>query len=54
MAVQYTSAGIASTIMAIVPILIIPPSIFLLHHHITLREIMGTIISIIGVALFFL
>jgi drug/metabolite transporter (DMT)-like permease len=54
MAVKYTSAGIASTIMAIVPILIIPPSIFLFHHKITVREIIGTVLSVGGVALFFL
>lgn len=54
MAVKYTSAGIASTIMAIVPILIIPPSIFLFHHKITVREIVGTLLSVTGVALFFL
>jgi drug/metabolite transporter (DMT)-like permease len=54
MAVKYTSAGIASTIMAMVPILIIPPSIFLFHHKITLREIIGTILSVAGVGLFFL
>jgi drug/metabolite transporter (DMT)-like permease len=54
MAIKYTSAGIASTIMAIVPILIIPPSIFLFHHKITVREIVGTVLSVGGVALFFL
>jgi drug/metabolite transporter (DMT)-like permease len=52
-AIQKTSAGIASTIMAIVPILIIPPSVFLFKHKITLREVIGTIISIAGVTLFF-
>jgi drug/metabolite transporter (DMT)-like permease len=54
MAVKYTSAGIASTIMAMVPILIIPPSIFLFHHRITIREIIGTVLSVVGVALFFI
>jgi drug/metabolite transporter (DMT)-like permease len=54
MAIQFTSAGIASTIMAMVPILIIPPSVIFFHHKITLREITGTLICILGVALFFL
>jgi drug/metabolite transporter (DMT)-like permease len=54
MAVQHTSAGIASTIMAMVPILIIPPSVLLFHHKITLREITGTMLSVGGVAMFFL
>lgn len=53
-AVQHTVTGIASTIMAIVPILIIPPAIFLFRQKVTVREIMGAIISVAGVALFFL
>ncbi len=54
LAIQHTSTGIASTIMALVPIFIIPPSILLFKHKITVREIIGTIISLCGVALFFL
>ena len=54
LAIQHTSTGVASTIMALVPIFIIPPSILLFKHKITAREILGTIISLCGVALFFL
>jgi drug/metabolite transporter (DMT)-like permease len=54
MAIQHTSTGIASTIMALVPIFIIPPSIWLFKHKVTVREIIGTIISLGGVAMFFL
>jgi drug/metabolite transporter (DMT)-like permease len=54
MAIQYTSTGIASTIMAIVPLLIIPPSIILMRYKITAREIIGSIISFVGVILFFI
>jgi drug/metabolite transporter (DMT)-like permease len=54
LAIRYTSTGIASTIMALVPIFIIPPSIWYFKHKVTLREIIGTIISLAGVALFFL
>lgn len=54
LAIRLTSTGIASTIMALVPIFIIPPSIWFLHHKITVREIIGTIISLVGVAFFFL
>jgi drug/metabolite transporter (DMT)-like permease len=53
-AIQHTSAGIASTIMALVPIFIIPPSMWLFKHKITIREMIGTFISLIGVSLFFL
>ncbi|MEI7675420.1 MAG: DMT family transporter [Bacteroidales bacterium] len=52
-AIQHTSAGIASTIMSITPILIIPPSLLLMKQRITTKEIVGAIISVAGVALFF-
>ena len=54
LAIRYTSTGIASTIMALVPIFIIPPSVWLFKHRITRQEIIGTIVSLAGVALFFL
>ena len=53
LAVKHTEAGIASTIMSIVPILIIAPSAFLYKEKITPVEIIGAIISVCGVALFF-
>jgi drug/metabolite transporter (DMT)-like permease len=53
-AVQHAHAGIASTIMAIVPILIIPASVMFLHKKVTLKEIIGATISVGGVALFFI
>ncbi|HQK71048.1 MAG TPA: DMT family transporter [Bacteroidales bacterium] len=53
MAVKYTQAGIASTIMAIVPVLIIPPSVYLNKEKVTLAEVAGAVISVAGVALFF-
>jgi len=54
MAVQYTAAGIASTIMAMTPIIILLPSRWLFHQPITLRGVLGAIISVVGVSLFFL
>lgn len=53
-AIQHTNTGIASTIMAMVPIFIIPPSILIFKHKVTARELTGTIISLSGVALFFM
>lgn len=53
MAVQYTGAGIASTLMAMTPIIIILPSYWLFHERITWRAVIGAIISVIGVSLFF-
>lgn len=54
MAVQYTAAGIASTLMAMTPIIILLPSRWLFHQKITWRAVLGAIISVIGVSLFFL
>ncbi|MBQ9677765.1 MAG: DMT family transporter [Prevotella sp.] len=54
MAVQYTSAGIASTLMALTPIIIILPSYWLFHQKITWRSVLGSVISVLGVSLFFL
>ncbi|MBQ9215717.1 MAG: DMT family transporter [Prevotella sp.] len=54
MAVQYTAAGIASTLMAMTPIIILLPSYWLFHEKITLKSVVGAFISVIGVSLFFL
>jgi drug/metabolite transporter (DMT)-like permease len=54
LAVKYTETGIAATIMAIVPILIIPPSILLFKQRFTWVEIAGAFISVAGVVLMFL
>lgn len=54
MAVQYTEAGVASTLMALTPIMILAPAYFMFKQKITLREIIGAIISVIGVSLFFI
>jgi len=54
LSVKYTSTGIASTIMAIVPILIIAPSIMIYKQKFTWLEIAGACISVVGVVLMFL
>lgn len=54
MAVQYTAAGIASTLMALTPIFILLPSRWLFGQPITTRNVLGAVISCIGVSLFFL
>lgn len=53
MAVQYTAAGIASTLMAMTPIIILLPSYWLFHEQITWKAVLGAFISVIGVSLFF-
>ena len=54
MAVQYTDAGIASTLMALTPVLIILPYALVFKQKIRLKEIIGVTVSMIGVAMFFL
>lgn len=54
MAVQYTNTAIASTIMATTPIIIIVPYILLYKKRISAIEILGAILSVAGVSLFFL
>ena len=54
LAVQHTDTGIAATLMALTPVMIIPPAILLNKERIKIIEIIGAVISIFGVALFFL
>ena len=54
LAVQHTDTGIAATLMALTPVMIIPPAIILYKERIRWIEIAGAIVSIAGVALFFL
>ena len=52
--IKYADTGIAATIMALVPVMIIPPSMILYKEKVTMKEIIGAIIAVSGVALFFL
>jgi len=54
LSVRHTQTGIASTIMAIVPVLILAPSAWIYKEKITPVEIAGAIISVAGVAFFFI
>jgi drug/metabolite transporter (DMT)-like permease len=53
-AVKNTTAGIASTIMAIVPVLIIPPAVLFLDEKVNSKEILGAMIAVLGVGILFL
>ncbi len=53
MAVQYAEAGIASTIMALTPVLIIVPYSIIYHQKVSAREVIGTVVSMVGIGLFF-
>lgn len=54
MAVQYTEAGIASTLMALTPVFIIWPAHFFFGQKVTFKEVVGACISVMGVSLFFI
>lgn len=53
-AVQLANAAVASTIMALTPVLILLPSYLIYKERITLREIAGTVLAVAGVTLLFL
>ncbi len=54
LSLKYTSVGIASTIMATIPVIIIPPAILLSKEKVTVKEVIGATITVAGVALFFI
>jgi drug/metabolite transporter (DMT)-like permease len=54
LAAQHTATGIVATITSITPILIIPPAIILFKEKISTREIIGAVISLIGIILLFI
>lgn len=54
LAVQHTATGIVSTITSISPILIIPASIMIFKEKVLPKEIIGALVSLVGVALLFL
>lgn len=54
LAVQNTQAGIASTIMSIVPVLIIPPAVIIFKEKLTIREIAGSVVAVAGVSILLL
>jgi len=54
LSIQHTKAGIAATIMAIVPVLIIPPAILIFKEKVNIKEMLGAFITVVGVGVFFL
>ncbi|KOA21545.1 EamA-like transporter family protein [Clostridium homopropionicum DSM 5847] len=54
LSLQYTSAGVTSTITAIIPVLIIPPAVILFKEKLTSKELFGSMVTIVGVAILFL
>lgn len=54
LAVQHTETGIAATLMAIVPVLIILPAVIIFKEKVNWKEIFGAVVTVGGVAMFFL
>jgi drug/metabolite transporter (DMT)-like permease len=53
-AVAYTPAGIAQTLMSLMPVLIIPVVWLLYRQKTSLRGILGAVVAVVGVAILFL
>ena len=53
-AIQLTQIGIASTLMALTPIFLIPVGYFIFKEEITWAVVVGTVIAMIGVTILFL
>jgi drug/metabolite transporter (DMT)-like permease len=54
LAVQHAEIGVASTLMALPPVIILPISYFIFKEKISWQAIAGTILAIAGVAILFL
>lgn len=53
-AAQRTHAGVVSTLMALTPVLIIPPTILVFKQQVRALEVAGALAAVAGSALFFL
>jgi drug/metabolite transporter (DMT)-like permease len=54
LAVQHAEVGVASTLMALPPVIVLPISYFIFKEKIGWQAIAGTLLAIIGVAVLFL
>jgi drug/metabolite transporter (DMT)-like permease len=52
-AVKYTYVGIAATIIALVPVMVIPMVIIVYREKVSLRAVLGAILALAGVALLY-
>jgi len=53
-AIAHASIGVASTLMSLTPVLLLPLSHFLFKERITCRAVAGTLVALAGVVLLFL
>ena len=53
-AIKYTKTGIASTLMATVPVIILPMLMIIYKTKPTMRAVVGSVVTVAGIALLFL
>lgn len=53
-AIANTKAAIASTLMSVSPVMVIPITVFLQHQRLDWRELAGALLSILGIAILFI
>jgi drug/metabolite transporter (DMT)-like permease len=54
LAIQHTTTGIASTLNSLTPVLIIPLAWLFFKEKISIKEVAGAIIAVVGVSIFFI
>jgi drug/metabolite transporter (DMT)-like permease len=54
LAIQNAVTGVASTIMALTPVLIILPAVVVFREKVTAKEVLGAFVAVAGVAILFL
>ena len=54
LAIQHAEIGVASTLMALTPVILLPVSYFVFKEKVGWRAIAGTVLAIAGVAILFL
>lgn len=52
-AVQHTETGVAATIIALMPVLIIPPAVLIFGERVSARAVLGSLVAVSGSALLF-
>jgi drug/metabolite transporter (DMT)-like permease len=53
-ALRHAPTGVVATIIATMPVLILPFSVFLYHEKVSLRAIGGAIVAVAGIAMLML
>ena len=54
LAVQHAEIGVASTLMALTPVIVLPISYFVFKEKVAWQAVAGTVLAILGVAILFL